>query len=128
MGLSQSNVEDREASSGDFAHIFCPQNCNWDCGIAVVRMVHRWAGHLDYEPPEDLVNIGSPLWTIDLMQEILRTKTLQCKMYTLSAAICDHHRELSWYEANNTKDFGRISNLFEKSIAEKWPVIEVLQD
>jgi len=88
-------------------------------------MAHRWAGER-YEPPAAVYGCKSPLWTIELMEQLRASKKLVSKMYTLSLGVEPHHRAITWYDANNAKDFDRISGIFQKCSEEGWQVEKVL--
>jgi hypothetical protein len=113
-------------TSGNEVAIFYAQKYSWDCGIAVLIMAQRWAGDVSYHPPEKILNAHSPLWTIEILEQLLLANSLNCKMYTLSVGVEPHHREITWYNTNNMKDNDRIESVFQRSVAEKWPVIKVL--
>ena len=96
---------------------FYKQERMWDCGIACLRMVYSWANE-DYMPPTNVLNIHSPLWTIDLLGELLNSKSIVCKMYTQSVGVQPHHKEMAWYTSNSNNDFTRIQHKFSMN----WPV------
>lgn len=122
--LEQGQQQQHQISGSDVA-IFYAQKYSWDCGIAVLIMVQRWAGDVSYQPPEKLLNAQSPLWTIEILEQLLFATSLTCIMYTLSVGVEPHHREITWYNTNNIKDYERIESVFRRSATEKWPVIKV---
>ena len=99
----------------------CIEN-GFDCGIACVRMLYGWAQE-PYTPSEEISRIKSPLWTIDLMEQLLMSSNLDCHMYTVALGIHEYHNNIDWYEKyNDCDDKGRIQALFKKSMDENWPV------
>ena len=102
--------------------MYCNQEHNHDCGTACVRMVYSWAEeHFD---PSEIQSITTPLWTIDLMGQLLRSSALKSEMYTLSVGFQDHHEEIGFYEQNMLHDKTRVMKLFKVCRLENWPVYE----
>ena len=106
-----------------FECVACIEN-DFDCGIACVHMIYKWAEE-SYLPTEDISRIKSPLWTIDLLEQLLLASNLDCHMYTLALGIHEYHDNIDWYEKyNNCDDKSRIQSLFKKSVENNWPVHE----
>ena len=94
----------------------------FDCGIACVRMLYGWSQE-SFIPTEEIARIKTPLWTIDLMEQLLMASSLDCHMYTLALGVQEYHADIEWYEKCNSKgDETRIQSLFKKCVDNKWPV------
>ena len=115
MGLMISQDEYRE--DDDLPVMFCAQEKSYDCGVACVRMAYSWSNE-DYTPSFDVMNIGHPLWTVDLLGELLKSKKMTCVMFTLHSGVQKHHHEITWYKENLKDDFERVDRLF----ALDWPI------
>ena len=87
-------------------------------------MIYRWAEEA-YTPTKELNKVKTPLWTIDLLEQLLLASNLELRMYTLSMGVQEYHQEIDWYDkCNDSDDKSRIQALFMKSVDSNWPVYE----
>ena len=96
----ESNIEQNDDEYKLYMNCYVSQDGNWDCGVAVIRMVIKWSSSSSSASPSvqmtpthalglsEFYNRRSPLWTIDIFHCLLKSSSLEnIVFYTTSIGV-----------------------------------------